>query len=299
MSERACEICGGHAFRPLFAKDGYAFQRCRRCGLERIHPQPGTAALEAIYGRRYYEAWGAHADEELSRQLKKATFRRHLAAGSRPAPGAQVLDCGAGLGFFLEAAAEAGLRPYGAEISDYGAGRIARRFGPERVFCGPFEAAHFPGLGPGAFAACFMFDFLEHVRDPENVLRKAHAWLAPGGRLVICTPNTASLSRRLMGASWLHFKPEHLFYFHAANLGSLLRRVGFADVRSYPAHKTMNLEYVRHQMRRYRHWFWTRLSAATKALPAGLRSAPFAAHFGEMVVVARRGTGPQQFAAGR
>ncbi|MDW8324735.1 MAG: class I SAM-dependent methyltransferase [Burkholderiales bacterium] len=43
---------------------------------------------------------------------------------------------------------------------------------------------------------------LEHVADPVDILRRAHAWLAPGGRVMAAVPNARSLHRQaavLMG----------------------------------------------------------------------------------------------------
>ena len=38
---------------------------------------------------------------------------------------------------------------------------------------------------------------LEHLNDPVAVLRKSREWLAPGGRIIVVTPNATSLHRRL------------------------------------------------------------------------------------------------------
>src|SRR5262245_28162296 len=201
-SERACEACQSRTFAPRFEKGGHRYERCTKCGGERIEPPPSDAELERIYGTAYYEAWGLSADGEQVRALKQATFRRVIAAAGALTRGARVLDCGAGTGFLMEVAAGAGYEPYGVELSSFGAQTIAARFGGDRVWQGQLEDAQFVGLVPPRFAAIFMCDYLEHVRDPARVLRTVSQWLQPGAPLVITTPRVGSWTHRAMGPTW-------------------------------------------------------------------------------------------------
>ncbi len=230
MRAGACAVCDSTASRRLFTKEGHEFVQCRSCGLIRIDPQPTSAVLAGIYGSHYYEAWGVQTDADRVWQLKKGTFRKHVLGAVNLKAGARVLDCGAAYGALMEAAKELGLEPYGIELAAEAAAAVARRFGPGRIFSGPFERAVFAEVGEESFDAVFMCDFIEHVRDPHAVLRKAMSLLRPSGSLVITTPDGGSVSCRLMGASWPHYKIEHLYYFSQANLTSLLERAG-ATVR--------------------------------------------------------------------
>ena len=182
------------------ALEGYTLMHCPGCGQEWVDPQPDDATLARIYQQDYYDAWGLQDNAEASRTLKRAMFRRLLApVAQRHGPEARLLDCGAALGYLMEEAAAAGLEPYGVELSAFGADAIAGRFGPDRVFRGPFEQAEFAGVDRDFFDVITMIDFLEHVRDPGAVLAKAFRLLRPGGTLVILTPDASSLSKRVMG----------------------------------------------------------------------------------------------------
>ena len=75
----------------------------------------------------------------------------------------------------------------------------------------PITQATFGGIDEDFFDIITMIDFIEHVRAPMSILVKASRLLRPGGQLVILTPNADSLSRRLMGLRWLHYKVEHLY----------------------------------------------------------------------------------------
>jgi 2-polyprenyl-3-methyl-5-hydroxy-6-metoxy-1,4-benzoquinol methylase len=274
-------------FAARFQKAGHRYVRCRGCGLERIDPPPSDAELARIYGRHYYDTWGPDSGNQ-ARALKRATFRRVVAAAGVLPPGAKVLDCGAATGFLMEVAAERGYEPYGVELSPYGAQVIADRFGRDRVFEGRLEDARFPRLDPEVFSAIFMCDFLEHVRDPARVLRRAAALLRPDASLVISTPRLGSVTQRLMGSGWTHYKTEHLHYFTADNLRALLVRTGFGHVRHGPAWKTMTIDYVRHHLEAYPHPALTPLARLLRWLPERVRARQLALVAGEMLVVARR-----------
>lgn len=289
MSERACEVCGGNAFRLLFTKDAHGFQRCQSCGLERIDPPPTDAVLASIYGRHYYDAWGLQEDAHSVTRLKRATFDRRMKLLRDLPRGAAVLDCGAATGLGMESIEAAGLRPYGIELSAFGAGEIAHRFGTASVCQGQVQDARFPHLPPQPFAAVVMYDFLEHVRDPRAVLERAHDLLADGGRLLVCTPCTGTLTHRAMGPSWSHYKLEHLYYFGRSSLTRLLRDCGFDVLAQRPAWKALSLAYIAHQFGVYPNRLvggTARLAA--RACPARLQTIPFWVIIGEVLIDARR-----------
>jgi hypothetical protein len=47
--EKECEVCKSFQIRFLFKKDNYNYQKCQKCGLIRIYPQPTNEQLDAVY----------------------------------------------------------------------------------------------------------------------------------------------------------------------------------------------------------------------------------------------------------
>ncbi len=134
-----------------------------------------------------------------------------------------------------------------------------------------------------------MIDFIEHVRDPNEALARAYQLLKPGGRLVILTPNAASLSRRLMGLRWLHYKIEHLSYFNPRALTLYLERAGFSGIRVDRAWKMMNLHYVAHQLGQYPHPLLSPIALTLNRLsPRALSRRMIRVSFGEMLAIATK-----------
>lgn len=287
--DRYCEVCRGNSFRTLGEKVGHTFVRCEECGLERIDPPPTDEELAKVYGEHYYDAWGLKRDEEAVERLKRATFATVVSEAGALKKGARVLDCGAATGFLMQVASDAGYEAYGIELSEFGAGKIGERFGKDRVFQGEIENASFAGLSKGCFDAIFMCDYIEHVRDPERVLRHAYDWLAPGGMIVISTPRVGSLTHRAMGLSWTHYKVEHLYYFSRDSLERLLCKTGFVGYGGRALVKTMNLDYVTHQFSVYPHKLLTpAVNALRSVLPDAARRAPFPISMGELLAKAHK-----------
>lgn len=284
----ACEVCSSTNSEPMFDKLDHRFVRCGECGLERIVPQPTDETLAKIYGAHYYDAWGLHEDEQTVAQLKKRTFKYVLGKLDAAAPGDKLLDCGAATGFLMEVARDLGYTPYGLELSEFGAKAIAGKFGAERVFCGELQNCKFADAGPGDFRVITMCDYIEHVRDPRQTLKLAHALLGRGGTLAITTPDAGSPSRRLLGNGWTHYKIEHLFYFNKRNLERLLKDVGFTSVKFYPLWKSLTLDYIGHQFEIYPHKALTTLARAVRRLtPQSVRAMPLPFTTGELLAVAR------------
>jgi 2-polyprenyl-3-methyl-5-hydroxy-6-metoxy-1,4-benzoquinol methylase len=289
VSQRQCEVCNHRVFRRRFTKDNHVYSECCSCHLLRIDPQPTDDELASIYGIQYYDGWGHRANVEQLAQLKKRTFRHHVLSAVKLSSGARVLDCGAAFGALMEVAAEQGLNPYGIELIPEAATAIARRLGSDRVFCGPFESAVFPNVANGGFQAVFMCDFIEHVRNPLAALKKAVAWLQPGGQLVITTPDSRSLSRRLMGMRWPNFKTEHLYYLNRQNLPMLLAQVGLTVRYLGRAKKTLDFEYIHHYFNAYPLAMVTPLLNLTARFPSGRwKNLPFSFSYGDMIVVAEK-----------
>src|SRR5262249_10556053 len=85
-----------------------------------------------------------------------------------------------------------------------------------------------PELQPQSFDIITMWQSLEHVHAPLEVLREAYRLLAPGGRLVVAVPNIESLPFRWFGNAWYGLDlPRHLRRFAPCTVRLMLERAGF------------------------------------------------------------------------
>ncbi|MDQ7772364.1 MAG: class I SAM-dependent methyltransferase [Elusimicrobiales bacterium] len=282
-----CPVCGSGPLKKGRPLGSGALHACQSCTARFISPQPTDAELKDIYGEGYYGSWGLAGgrEHEALKAMKTATFGLRLDLISRYRAGGNILDVGCATGFFMEAAEKRGFRAYGVEISDYSSAAAREKFGGERVHHGVIEDCPFPD---GHFDVIAMSDLLEHVRDPLRALSAARRLLRNDGAIMIMTPDTDSLTARIMGRRWTHYKPEHLFYFNRRSLSLLAEKCGFEAVHFAAAKKAMNLEYLRTQFAAYPHPLLTPASALLAGmLPSGMRSGNFFLTMGEMTAVLR------------
>lgn len=237
-SPGACALCRaplGEAERAF--DDGRVLVRCASCGLVHLRPLPlgadeagQLASLEAFHEAMLpHRARFAAAHERLLDRLEE----------HKPSRGA-LLEVGSAFGWFLDAARARGWRVSGIEPASAPAGVRS----PESEACthtGGVEDA--PLAGP--YDAILLVQVIEHLADPRAVLERLVAALAPGGVIVLETPNVAGLSARLRAPGWeaVNLGRGHWHLFDADTLARMCSRVGLEvlDARTY--HKGLTLKH--------------------------------------------------------
>jgi SAM-dependent methyltransferase len=72
------------------------------------------------------------------------------------------------------------------------------------------------------FSGILLRSFLEHEKQPKELLEQCSRVLAPGGAIYVRVPNYGSLNRRMLGAKWCGFRyPDHVNYFTTTSLGAM------------------------------------------------------------------------------
>ncbi len=152
------------------------------------------------------------------------------------APGARLLDAGAGSGALTTRLASLG---YDVIASDLDGSWFQ---GGTPIVEWDLASASLPaGIDPGSFDGVCAIETLEHVHDPTQALRNLYALLRPGGRLVVSTPNVTHPRSRvkflLRGApayfGRLEFHmPGHRTILPDWLLGALVAEAGFEDAQT-------------------------------------------------------------------
>jgi len=119
-------------------------------------------------------------------QLRVRAIRRLLDA----TPSSRVLEVGVGGGNVLE---RIGGVQFGIDLSPFILRKARARLGA-RASLVRSDAMALP-FRDGAFDRVYCSEVLEHVLDPEAVIREMHRVLAPGGVAVISVPNEALINR--------------------------------------------------------------------------------------------------------
>ncbi|HEX9002469.1 MAG TPA: class I SAM-dependent methyltransferase [Blastocatellia bacterium] len=159
--------------------------------------------------------------EQCEQPWRELMARERLDDLKRFVAGGRLLEVGCSTGEML---AEAGssFTACGVE-ADEGSSRVTVARG---LNCshGTLAEAKFPDAH---FDVAAMYHVVEHFPSPRAELAELHRVIAPGGWLVIETPNIETLWFRLLGARWRQFIPDHIFFFTPATLARLCEESGF------------------------------------------------------------------------
>jgi 2-polyprenyl-3-methyl-5-hydroxy-6-metoxy-1,4-benzoquinol methylase len=267
--------------------------RCPKCGLECVSPQPDNDVLAEIYNESYFSHYQNEIDPRMVRSMKRATYARQFK--KLPSPESfgeprRLLDCGAATGFLAELAKDMGWDSYAVELSEFGAQSCEKLLGKEHVFCGEIQHALFGANPEGRFEVITMFDFIEHVRNPRDILSQARERLNLGGVLLLTTPRVGSISWHLMGKQWFHYVREHLWFFNPQSIRALLIESGFSTVEIHALQKAIAIDYMLAYYGRkttYSRLFSPMARALNAFLPAQIKRQRAWFYLGEMVVLAR------------
>lgn len=230
----SCQVCGSKE-RDLKFQDGpIQVVCCRSCGLVYVTPRLFGEALTAVYGAGYWQSSNpkvrGYANYASESALYLKTFGKRMALVQRWLPArARVLDVGCAAGYFLRVMQDHGHDVHGVELSAAIAGEAQRALGADRVHIGTLDEARVAmGYQPASFDLVTMWDVVEHIPEPQPVLRTLRELVKPEGRLILETQNVRSRWARLLGRRWHHYKhDEHLYHFDPSTITRLLGDCGW------------------------------------------------------------------------
>jgi len=219
--------------------------RCNRCGMVYNNPQPDPGALLKVYKQvedpLYQEESGA----------RERTFKLSLDQVHRfVTPPGRLLDVGCYTGVFMKVAAEQGWDVEGVELSSWAAG-IARQAGFEKVYDKPLEQLSLPGE---SFDVVTLWDVVEHLSHPVDMLKNVHGLLKPGGIAAFSTHMVDSWAVRILGTRYPFFMDMHVAHFSRKTVKRMLEQEGFEFLRIRSHHRILRtgyfLEKLYHKVKR-------------------------------------------------
>jgi len=153
------------------------------------------------------------------RAFSDVSFFRFVSEG-------KLLDIGCGSGDWLSYMAKLGWNVSGVDF-DPKAVSAARQQGLN-VHLGSVEAQNFAA---NSFDAILLNQVIEHVPDPITTLKECARILKRGGKLLLYTPNSSSIWRRLFKKNWRGLEPpRHLHIFSINSIQGLFEKAGFKKI---------------------------------------------------------------------
>ncbi len=232
-----CQLCGSRD-RSLKLQDGpFQVVTCNGCGLVYVTPRLQGQALLDVYDAGYWKSENpkqrGYADYAREGALYLATYEKRMRLVDRWLPArARILDVGCAAGYFLRVVQKRGHDVHGVELSAAIAHEAVAALGEARIHVGTLdEAVTARHYAPQSFDLVTLWDVIEHVPEPQGLLRRIRGLVKPSGKLLLETQNVASRWARLLGARWHHYKhDEHLYHFSPDTIRRLLADCGFRVV---------------------------------------------------------------------
>ena len=145
----------------------------------------------------------------------------------------RVLDFGCGWGQFLAVCQQFGFDVAGVDRSEARRGRS-----PVPIFAELSDVT-------GQFHAITLFEVLEHLDNPSVTLRELSPFLAPGGILILETPDCSGITGIHSLSDYHKIHPlEHINAFTHETLKSIAERAGFRCIARGSAQVTADLARV-------------------------------------------------------
>ncbi|MGB0680642.1 MAG: class I SAM-dependent methyltransferase, partial [Polyangiales bacterium] len=189
--------------------------RCEDCGFIQS-TESDVDELVALYEQLEDDSY---TETEEARRLQMGWLLQQL---QRRYPAARsLLDIGAANGLLVGEAQALGFSAVGVEPSASLASQ-AQAWGLQ-VHQGTLESAKLP---PGQYDVVSLVDVIEHVKQPVGLLEQAAQRLAPGGVMMVVTPDIASLAAKLLRHRWWHLRIAHVGYFSPSTMEKAASRAG-------------------------------------------------------------------------
>ena len=166
--------------------------------------RPEEAAHFADLAKDWWNPKGSSAMLHRMNPVRLAFLReavdRHWGGdpqGLRPLAGRRALDVGCGAGLLAEPLARLGAKVTGVDAAQANVA-VAREHAEGAGLSIDYRHGELAALGLGRFDLVTAMEVLEHVADKAAFLGSLARHLAPGGLLVLSTPNRTARSRVLM-----------------------------------------------------------------------------------------------------
>lgn len=193
---KKCPLCDSGQFQVLYdLQDSKVhgsitlpgiIRKCKKCSL--IY-KDYNKSISDVYGTNYadhFEGLEGYAESSVSKKF----FKDMLAKGKSKIKGNEkpvLLDVGSAMGTTLDIAKELGFQTKGVEISANLAMK-ARQKGHEVFNCNISEIDN-----KEKFDVISMFDIIEHLDAPKEILLNLKKMLLENGQIIVYTPNHNSL----------------------------------------------------------------------------------------------------------
>ena len=254
--------------------------QCDDCSLVYLNPRTNHSVLIKSYSQAVDPTF-VKQDHKRIQCFDKELRQIIKQFGIVPDRSKRILDIGCAGGAFLKAARDIGFNVTGVEPSHWMCEYGKKKYGLD-IRQGQLMEL---GFEPASFDIISLWDVIEHLSTPGNVLKHASTLLKDDGLLVINYPDYGSLAARLLGSKWPFLLSVHLLYYDRNTIKRQLEQCNFKVEQIKPYWQVLELGYVLHRASNYFKIFKI-METVTKVF--GIYSLSIKYNMGQTRVIARK-----------
>mgnify|MGYP001998489828 CR=1 FL=1 len=285
-----CKICNGSDLS-FFKKGKTSYTRCRICLSISMCPEPTDIQIQNHYKKKFitgnYELLRRYDEEYKNiyggfiKRIKKTVHH-----DGKQLKNMKVLDVGCFTGDFLYLASKEGCEVTGYELQKE-AVEIANQKLPGKIH---EVDVYNNNIQTANFDIVCLFGIVEHVLDPQKLIKRSYELLKPGGYLFIQTPNSASFLSRILGKYWPPISPiEHIHIFSKNSLTKTVNNERFSVVNFENHWKSLPIQYVYENLSNFGPEIKSIVKPFYWLLPKFVKNLSLPFYGGEMIMAAKKG----------
>ncbi len=247
-----CKICGN---RKDFIKKYKILKQCMKCSHIFADIELKYQDIKKIYSDKYFfgDEYINYIDDkkqiEKNALIRLKTIKKYIKNLSQK----KIFEIGCAYGFFLNIVKNNFKKVSGIDVNEKGIQYI-KNFFNLKVFCDDFLNLDKETIND--YDIFCMFDVIEHLNDPNKVIKKISNESKIGSYIVLTTGDISSFNAKINGANWrLIHPPSHLHYFNRRSITKLLEKNNFELVLFTHCGYYRNLNFILNKINFIRKYF--------------------------------------------
>lgn len=212
-----CGICKTIGYQDSMVSS--SVYQCNDCKHSFLSPRLLGSAITHYYNKlnsEYFDTPPSHS--RIKEDAKIVEKVKSIKSNGK------VLEIGCGNGFLLNLFHSQGYETYGIEPSPKAADFAVKSLNL-KVKNGFLDSKTFPDL---KFDIILLMDVIEHLYEPNEMIKLCQEYLSPSGVLIILTGNIDSINAKIWKEKWFYFYSwEHISFFNKKSISILLGKHNF------------------------------------------------------------------------
>jgi 2-polyprenyl-3-methyl-5-hydroxy-6-metoxy-1,4-benzoquinol methylase len=211
-------------------------------GYYELVQKPLQKDLESYYSKKYYQEGkgtyiSSYSKEEIKFFYNKIEQKFLIIEKYFNTSGSNFLDIGSGEGWALKYFKKKGWKITGLDFTNFS----CKKFNPDclssMTLGDIYDSLEILVSKRKKFDIIWMDHILEHVLDPEKLLRVCRQLVSKRGAIMIQVPNDFSIlqkyliRRKLVNKKYWIAPPDHISYFNIKSLETLCKYVGLKKIQ--------------------------------------------------------------------